>query len=176
MTTADTDQVPRTVRLPVSILTSCRKKKGTFWEADEWDVLGVVAAKQATEQAAASSLVHETAAEKQYLWKGLYLELFQDAADGYYHNLMSDTPKAFVVCEHEEGQPIEPFLVTVSYDEGAAHMEVDEEVFSIPLPPELYRFVEHFVLEHYVPEQRKKRKRDNWKEQATQGHERKAGE
>jgi hypothetical protein len=43
-------------------------------------------------------------------------------------------------------------------------METDEIVETVAMPPELYRWAERFVLEHYVPEKRKKRKRDNWKE------------
>ena len=49
-------------------------------------------------------------------------------------------------------------------------MEMDEGVYSVPLPPELYRFVEHFVLEHYVLEKRKKRKREDWKKQDAPDH------
>jgi hypothetical protein len=42
-------------------------------------------------------------------------------------------------------------------------MEVEEDVFSVPMPAEIYRWVENFVLQHYVPERRKKRKREDWK-------------
>ena len=42
-------------------------------------------------------------------------------------------------------------------------METDEIVESVGMPAELYRWVERFVLQHYVPEKRRKRKRDNWK-------------
>ena len=43
-------------------------------------------------------------------------------------------------------------------------MEADEVVESVAMPAELYRWVEQYVLENYLPEKRKKRKRDNWKE------------
>jgi len=43
-------------------------------------------------------------------------------------------------------------------------METDEMVESVKMPPELYRWAERFVLQHFVPEKRGKRKRDNWKE------------
>ena len=33
-----------------------------------------------------------------------------------------------------------------------------------PMPGELYHWAERFVLEHYVPEKKRKRKRNNWKE------------
>ena len=52
----------------------------------------------------------------------------------------------------------------LSYDEATSYMEVDEPVFSLPMPPEVYRWLEAYVLEHYVPERKKKRKRDDWKQ------------
>jgi hypothetical protein len=42
-------------------------------------------------------------------------------------------------------------------------METEELVESVDMPAELYRWAERFVLEHYVPKKRKKRKRDDWK-------------
>jgi hypothetical protein len=57
-------------------------------------------------------------------------------------------------------------MVTLSYDEAAAYTEVEEEVFAVPMPPEVYRWVENYVLEHYVPEKRRKRKRVDWKRPA----------
>lgn len=161
----DSDSTPAAVnRFPVSVLTLYRAPSGQPWDAGHWDVIGVVASGQPPDNGLRRQLVHEMSGERRYLWTGLSLELYQDAADGYYHNLMSENPRAFVVCQQEENEPLEPCLVTVNYDEAAGHMEVEEQVFSVPLPPELYRWIEHFVLEHYVPEQRKKRKRKDWKE------------
>ncbi len=165
MTEIDSNQSPLTDRLAVSVLTACRETKNGRWATGQWDVIGVVAAACSAEGLVRQSLIRDEPGEKQYLWSGYYLELFKDAADGYYHNLMSEDPKAFVICQRDEGEPLEPYLVTVSYDEAAAHMEVEEDVFSVPLPPELYRFVEHFVLAYYAPEKRKKRKREDWKSQ-----------
>ena len=170
MTEVDKNQLPVTDRFPVCVLTAYRETKHRLWDTGEWEVIGVVAAQRSAEGVVSQTLVREEPGEKQYIWRGYDLKLFRDAADGYYHNLMSENPKAFVVCQRNERQSLEPFLVTVSYDEAAAHMEVDEEVFSVPLPPELYRFVEHFVLAHYVPEKRKKRRREDWTKQSSPDH------
>ena len=43
-------------------------------------------------------------------------------------------------------------------------MEGEAELFVVEVAPELYRWVEAFVLAHYVPEKRRKRKRANWSE------------
>jgi hypothetical protein len=54
--------------------------------------------------------------------------------------------------------------VTASYGEAASYSEVDENVYAVPIPPEIYLWIEAYVLEHYVPEKRRKRKRDDWKQ------------
>ncbi len=157
-------------RLPVSVITAYRISRQSAWGGGEWDVVGVVGAPEAGGKPSGTVPIREEGDEKQYLSTGYVIELFEDEAPGYYHNLASDSPKVFVVCHQEEGEALEPFLITVSWDEAAAHMEMDEAVYSVPLPPELYRFVEHFVLEHYVLEKRKKRKREDWKKQDAPDH------
>jgi hypothetical protein len=69
-----------------------------------------------------------------------------------------------VVCREEDGERPEPALVTASYGEAASYSEVDENVYAVPIPPEIYLWIEAYVLEHYVPEKRRKRKRDDWKQ------------
>lgn len=86
------------------------------------------------------------------------MRLHRDEAESYYWNLMAAQPQLFVICRERDAEP-EPFLVTASHDEAGAYMESDEVVFSVPMPPEIYRAVEAFVIEHYVPTPRKKRKR-----------------
>jgi hypothetical protein len=93
----------------------------------------------------------------------LRLQLHRDDADSYYFNLVSDRPSVFVICSQEAGEPPRPFIATLSYGEATSYMETDELVESVAMPAELYRWAERFVLEHYVPEKRRKRKRDNWK-------------
>lgn len=103
---------------------------------------------------------------KQLLYPGFRIRLHKDEAESYYMNLTGEHPSIFVVCcEDEEGR-LQPTLVTLSYDEVSYYMEVEDAVFSVPLPPELYRWIEAFVLRHYVPEPKKKRKLDRWKEGA----------
>ena len=91
------------------------------------------------------------------------MSLHKDDSESYYFNLMGEKPSVFVVCRLEHGR-LRPFLVTLSYDEAASYMEVDESVSAVAMPPEIYRWCEAFVLTHYVPEKKRKRKRDNWKQ------------
>jgi hypothetical protein len=100
---------------------------------------------------------------EQVIYKNLKLRLFLDECESYYHNLMSPKPGCFVMArEDDNGRPV-PFLVSLSFDEAHAYQEGDDLVYSVPIPAELYRWLEAYVIEHYVPIQRKKRKRKNWK-------------
>ena len=54
--------------------------------------------------------------------------------------------------------------MTLCFDEANAYAEGDEDVHNVPMPPELMKWLEAFVIAHYVPEKRKKRKRREWSE------------
>ena len=116
-----------------------------------------------TDSGIRKQLIHSDADSEQFLWTGFAINLHTDAAESYYFNLMGEKPSVFVVCRLEHGR-LQPFLVTCSYDEADAYMEVDESVSAVAMPPEIYRWCEAFVLAHYVPEKKRKRKRDNWKQ------------
>ena len=97
---------------------------------------------------------------EQYLWSGLPLALYADECESYYYNLMSDNPMIFVISRANEVLNLpEPFVVTASFDEANAYQESDDQVFSAAMAPDIYRWIEGFVLENYVPEKKYKRKR-----------------
>jgi hypothetical protein len=142
-----------------------RKVAGNPWINESWRAIGVTVGAARTGGRGRPDLVVSDAGADQYLWTGLRVELFRDEAESYYHNLMVGTPGCYIVArDGDDGMP-EPVLVTLSFDAGQAYLEGDETVYNVPLPPELYRAAEAFVLAHYVPEKKRKRKRDNWKAQ-----------
>jgi hypothetical protein len=171
-------EVPESLATPVpdeffvSVLVEFRKAADNRWEEGRWHVADVVAGE--LERAGAGSghgsghvqnrQLHAATKGRQFLHTGLRMRLYKDDAESYYYNLVSDNPAVFVICNQEAGEPLQPFIVTLSYGEATSYMETDEIVETVAMPPELYRWAERFVLEHYVPEKRKKRKRDNWKE------------
>ncbi|WP_455222156.1 DUF3305 domain-containing protein [Kaarinaea lacus] len=162
---------PQDIRqFPVSVLMHFKVTQNNFWSSGQWEanglIVGEIGEKITGSNKQLKQVLQSDAANSQYLWSGFTVELHKDECESYYHNLMSDTPKAFIVCrsDEEDNNQCQPFLVTLSYDEAASYMEVDELVYSVAMPPELYRCVEQFVLEHYVPEKKRKRRRDNWKE------------
>lgn len=102
---------------------------------------------------------------RHYLCSGLQVKLYKDECESYYHNLMTPTPRCYVVAHSEDIEdPPQPFLITMSFDEAHAYLEGEDEIYAVDVPPELYKWVEAYILVHYAPEKRKKRKRKNWKQ------------
>jgi hypothetical protein len=166
MTASDTSSVSST-QFPVSVIMQRGEVEHRGWRTDRWEAVGVVAGEN-IDQEAQRALVWADQHTKQYLWSGFTLELFKDNAESYWYNLVSTKPSLFVVCRAEEEdddeEQIAPFLITAAYDEADAYLEADDMVFSVPIPPEIHTWLERYVVENYVPRERKKRKRKNWTE------------
>ncbi len=148
----------------VSVIVEFIETQDSRWESGHWQVTGIVASAAGNRETISSKQLHENAGGKHLLHTGLDVRLYKDDAESYYFNLVSDNPSVFIICSQEDDEPIQPFIATLSYGEATSYMETDEIVETVPMPPEIYRWAERYVLEHYVPEKRKKRKRDNWKE------------
>ena len=162
-------------RFPVSVIMERRRVSNNRWLSESWHAIGVTvgserAGGERAETEANPRLIVEGPDAAQYLWQGLIAELFVDEAESYYHNLMVGTPGCYIVTRpRADGMP-EPVIVSLSFDAGQAYSEGDETVHNVPLPAELYRAAEAFVLAHYVPEKKKRRKRTDWKEQTSGQH------
>jgi len=147
----------------VSVIVEFRMTPGNRWQAGYWRVADVVAGDRPGRNSIGGQQLHAATQGQQYLWTGLHVNLFRDDAESYYCNLVSDNPSVFIICSQRPGEPPQPSIATLSYGEASSYMETDALVESVDMPPELYRWAEHYVLEHYVPVKQKKRKRDNWK-------------
>lgn len=150
-------------QFPVSILVDYEPTPDNRWQAGRWRVSDLIAGGQGQGEAVRCTRVHGDTKDQRYLWTGLSVELHKDDVESYYFNIVSDTPRVFVIYTLDDDGPLRPLIVTLSFDEAGSYMESEEVVESISMPAELYRWVEQFVLEHYVPEKKKKRKRDSWK-------------
>lgn len=98
-----------------------------------------------------------------FRYPGLCLRLHKDEAESYYHNLMAPTPSLFVVTRNEPDGTPKPFHLSASFDEAHAYSEAEEDAYALPLPPALCQLLESYVLTHYAPEPRKKRRRQDWR-------------
>lgn len=134
------------------------------WADFKYDALGVVV-RDGNEEKSVSQVYHNGEVE-QYLFTGMSLQLHPDECESYYHNLMSPEPGCFIVASQpeESDQMPEPYLVSLSFDEVHAYLEGDEQIYSVPIPPELYRWAEAYVLTHYIAVKKTKRKLKNWRE------------
>lgn len=158
------EDVVSEVRFPVLIVMRRRSIKSNIWVSEEWEVEAVIAGGAGPCDEPERSISRIGADDETFIWNNLSIYLFEDESESYYFNIVSDTPYVFVVCRDEEGggQPT-PFSVSVNYDEAASYMELEEHVFQVVMPPEIYRWVEEYVISHYVPVKKKKRKREVWK-------------
>lgn len=144
---------------PVSVIME-KSPSSNKWADHYWKAIGVIVGEQtATEPA----LIQEHGEVQQYLIPGLQVQLYKDQCESYYHNMRSPRPGCYIIAYKEENTMPAPFLVSMSFDEAHAYMEGDEEVYAVPIPPELYLATEAFMLDNYFPEKKLKRKRTDWK-------------
>ncbi len=149
-------------RFPVTVILE-RRPSQSQWIDHVWNAVGVAAGGSQDLQGKAG-VDHVNGDIQLRFHTGLELRLYPDECDSYYHNLMSPSPKCYVILRQEDDdeEPV-PFLVSLSFDEAHAYLEGDDDVLTVDIPAELYRSAEAFVLEHYCPEPIKKRRRKDWK-------------
>lgn len=153
-------------QFPVSVIMERREKQRGQWAYTEWKATGVLVGSKLGKRYPEKSLLHEDGECQRYLWTDFVIELFKDGAESYWNNLMASKPSLFVVCrDDEETEELEPFLVTANYDEIIGYLEVEDKVFSLSIPPEIYRWLERYVVNNYKPPEHRKRKRTEWADQ-----------
>jgi hypothetical protein len=132
------------------------------WADFRYDAIGVVV--RAADEERSVSRIYQAGEVEHFLVTGLGLQLHPDECESYYHNLMSPEPGCFIVANQPESSaemPV-PYLVSLSFDEVHAYLEGDEQIYSVAIPPELYRWTEAYVLTHYIAIKKTKRKLKNW--------------
>ncbi|MDH3672681.1 MAG: DUF3305 domain-containing protein [Gammaproteobacteria bacterium] len=163
-------QTTSTTVFPVSVIMECSVVRQGRWTVPKWEVVGVVAGEEMATQDIKRTLIRSENEREQYLWTGLALELFKDGAEAYWFNLSGDKPALYVACSCEdETHEVAPVLVTADSAEAGMHEEADDLVFSVPMPPEVHQWLERYVVENYVPQEKKRRKRKNWNEDSQYG-------
>ena len=95
----------------------------------------------------------------QKLFPGFEVALHRDEAEGYYLNMSSDAPCAFVsVRADEEGGDPYPFQVTFSYNEAARWMDGGERVDKAAIDLGFAAWMGAWVEENYRPEPKKRQR------------------
>lgn len=167
------------IHLPVIVLLERRMITRSFWSLPSWYLNAVAVGKNVSvgdSSMDSAERVGSTEKGDLFAWHGFNVTLYKDACERYWHSLIGDKPLVYVVCRDETDDvdgpdasvfSIQPINVTIDYDEATACAETDELVLSMPIPPELYRYMESFVLQHYKPTPFKKRKRRNWSDESS---------
>lgn len=154
---ADTKRAETGERIPLAVILAREERRVGRWRVPAWTARGVLAGKSVGD--AGRRLLRCDDHGQEWLFGGLELRLYRDEAEGYWFNLSGGRPRLFVICREEPGGGMAPFLVTADGEEAAAYGEGDEQVFPVPMPPEVYRQVERYVLAHFRPRPKRKRKR-----------------
>ncbi len=149
-------------RFPVTVVMERRPAKMSQWIDYVWQAVGITVGDSQDLKGEACIDTLEGDIQLRY-HAGLQVSLYIDECDSYYHNLMSPSPKCYIILrqEDDDDEPV-PFLVSLSFDEAHAYLEGDDTVAAVDVPAELCHWTEAFVLAHYCPERLKKRKRKNW--------------
>lgn len=158
-------------RFPVSVIVERREITRGRWSFPTWEVTGVVAGERPG-AGSAKIPIHSDDQCQRYLWSGLTLEFFRDETESYWHNLQGSQPSLFVICREEnedDDESLEPYIVTADPHEADAHLETEGTVFAVPIPPDLYQWLEQYVVSYYRPSEQKTRKRKRWKEDEHDG-------
>lgn len=148
--------------LPVAVILGRRIVSRSGWTVPSWRAVGVVCGDNLPHGEARAVSVHKSDDEEHFLWGGLRVDLYRDATDAYWNNLLGKQPSLFVLCTEREDGMLEPQFVTADLHESSSALEGDDKVFSAPMPPEVYQHIERFVIEHHVPQEKRKRKRTDW--------------
>lgn len=145
---------------PIGVVTAREPVSGNRWITERWRVVGVVPGEVPAGETG-RRLIREGPDGEQYLWGGFAIRLDATDADAYYFNLVGQSPSVLVICERGDGGELIPRVATVDYIDAMSYREAEYEVHSVPIPPEVYVWVERYVLEHYTPEEKPlRRKRD----------------
>ena len=153
-------------RLAVSVILE-KRPSISRWADAYWTATGVVVG---TNEHHTVTLLHEQDGIQQYLYPGLSVSLHRDECDGYYHNLQSPQPGCYIIANLAADGTPSPYIVTLSFDEANSYLQGSAEVYAVPIPPELYRWTEAYVLEHYAPEKKKKPRLTDWQNDNDRGH------
>lgn len=152
------------ITVPISVILERRIDATKKWTFPSWHVFSIVIDEQVN---AGDRRVteHDGGTVRRYFWGGLKLNLYKDGSEGYWYNLLSQTPYLFVICDGEIGDmEIKPRYVTANQDEANGHLESDDLVLSIAMPASIRQMLEQYVVAHYKPVKKKKRKRKDWLE------------
>ena len=165
----DPSQSDREITIPVAVVLQRTIDRSKKWVWPQWEVFAVIAG-QHIDRSDQPLVIHDDGIHRRYLRGGLVLHLYKDGSEGYWYNLLSEPPYLFVVCDGEQGDDeVQPAFITANQDEANGYMEADRLVLSAPMPAQICDILERYVISHYRPKEKKKRKRQEWAAESIYG-------
>jgi len=147
------EAVANPLRRPAAVVTA-RRVVDNPWASEIWAPIAVIERSGARIQP--PILLERNAAGEQWLHLGFEVELNRTEAEGYYLNLTTDQPVAFVEWELVDAGA-EPKWVTLSYHEAARRLDGGAQVEAVPMPGEWLPWVAAFTQQHLqVPEKKRR--------------------
>ena len=147
------EAVANPLRRPAAVVTA-RRVVDNPWTSEIWVPIAVIERSGARDQP--PILLERNAAGEQWLHLGFEVELNRTEAEGYYLNLTTDLPVAFVEWELVD-TGAEPKWVTLSYHEAARRLDGGAQVEAVPMPVEWLPWVAAFTQQHLqVPEKKRR--------------------
>ncbi len=143
------------LRRPVAVVI-VKRIVDNPWTSEIWVPIAVIERDGTRDQAPV--LLERNAAGEQWLHFGFEVELNRTEAEGYYLNLTTDQPVAFVEWELTD-TGAEPRWVTVSYHEAARRMDGGAQVEAVPMPREWLPWLAAFTQQHLQVPEKKRRQR-----------------
>lgn len=153
------------VSIPVAVVLSRKEISRSGWSLANWEGVAVLAGERFAAGTVRRERLNEDEKGVQYLWDGLRLELFRDAAETYWFNLTGTRPSLFIICQEHDGGELVPVSVTADHADSTSAVEADCKVFAVPIPDEVLAQLEEFVMTHFKPEPPRKRRRQEWSEE-----------
>lgn len=168
MTRSAEPQIEGLQHLPVSVILA-RRNSHNPWTEHVWSAVGITVG--TTSGNREPEMIREDAEGAYYLFGGFEVTLHADECESYYYNLVSDSPRAYILA-HADSDAVEPvpFRVSMSFDEAHAYLEGEDQIYAVDVPAELYRWTEAFVIAHYFPERKRKRKLRDWSADEAETH------
>ena len=154
----------RPTRIPVAVEFEKIAVQSRWMDA-RWQLSRVelVAGDPATADENAVERIETAGVLERWRFPGQQTEMHPSEGEGYWLNLNSPDPRAFVMWRTREdaSPPVYPVIVTLSYNQAARMMDGGEQVDSVPIDPRILALLTPYTAEHYKPEVRKKHKRND---------------
>ncbi len=127
------------------------------WQSEKWQLAGVLPDDR---QADVPRTLIDRDGLLQRIHPGFSMKIFADEAEGYYLNITSPEPRAFVMWRmNEDDSEALPHSVTLSYNEAARWMDAQEKVESAAMPENIFSELVEWVEANYRPPEKKQRVR-----------------